>query len=438
MKRRLMVPLFWRIFLLIWLAMAATVIVSNLASRVLLDRERAAIERQLELRDLGFEVSAVRESRGRGEAHRFLNAQGDELGLHLIMINTDDDNRLPSAIRSRIESGWYRQKPAIVEVGDGYRLVAWPKMHGEGWLEPRVFRFMEMGLAFVLITLACWLIARFVSRPMRHMESTAQAIAGGNTELRVNERIAARRDEVGQLATAFNAMTDQLCTLLDRQKHLLRDISHDLRTPLARQRIAIELASEGGVEEELMASILRQNERLDTMTGQILTLYRVTEQGGDIAREPVRPVDLLNHVLRDSAEYAEHRSVDCKLVSMPESTGVSVLGDVGLLQRAFDNILQNALDHTPPGKVVHVALTVSAGWISLMIEDEGPGVADEILEHLFEPFFRADKSRGGQGWGLGLAIAKHIILVHDGEITANNSERGGLQIVVRLPVFAAD
>tara|TARA_R110002074_G_scaffold251739_1_gene423263 strand:- start:8623 stop:9939 length:1317 start_codon:yes stop_codon:yes gene_type:complete len=438
MRRRLIVPLFWRIFLLIWLAMAAAMIVSGLASSVLLDRERVAIERQLELRDLGFEVAAVRDSRGRRDAHRFLKSQGDELGLHLMMIDADDDNRLPAAIRSRIKSGWYRQKPAIVDVGDGYRLVAWPKMHGEGWLEPRVFRFMEMGLAFVLITLACWLIARFVSRPMRHMESTARAIAGGNIELRVNERIAARRDEVGQLATAFNAMTDQLCTLLDRQKQLLRDISHDLRTPLARQRIAIELASEGGVEEELMASILRQNERLDTMTGQILTLYRVTEQGGDIAREPVRPVDLLNHVLRDSAEYAEYRSVDCKLVSMPESTGVSLLGDVGLLQRAFDNILQNALDHTPPGKVVHVALTVSAGWISLMIEDEGPGVADEILEHLFEPFFRADKSRGGQGWGLGLAIAKHIILVHDGEITANNSERGGLQIVVRLPVFAAD
>jgi len=438
MKRRWMVPLFWRIFLLIWLAMAATVIVSNLASRVLLDRERAGIERQLELRDLGLEVAAIRDSSGRREAHRFLNAQGDELGLHLMMISADDDNRLPSAIRSRIESGWYRQKPAIVDMGDGYRLIAWPKMHGEGWLEPRVFRFMEMGLAFVLITLACWLIARFVSRPMRHMESTAQAIAGGNTELRVSDCIAARRDEVGQLATAFNAMTDQLCALLNRQKHLLRDISHDLRTPLARQRIAIELASEGGVEEELMASILRQNERLDTMTGQILTLYRVTEQGGDIAREPVRPVDLLNHVLRDSADYAEHHRVDCKLASMPESTGVSVLGDAGLLQRAIDNILQNALDHTPPGKVVHLALTLSAGWISLTIEDEGPGVADDILEHLFEPFFRADKSRGGQGWGLGLAIAKDIILAHDGEITANNSPRGGLQVVARLPVFAVD
>ncbi|WP_298448562.1 sensor histidine kinase [uncultured Marinobacter sp.] len=437
-QSRFIVPLFWRIFVLIWLAMAIAVIVSSLASRVLLDRERAAIERQLELRDLGFEVSAIQEARGRRDAHRFLRAQEDELGLHLMMISADDDNRLPAAIRSRIDSGWYRQKPAIVDVGDGYRLVAWPKMHGEGWLEPRVFRFLEMGLAFILITLACWLIARYVSRPMRHMESTAQAIAGGDTQLRVNERIAARRDEVGQLATAFNAMTDQLCTLLDRQKHLLRDISHDLRTPLARQRIAIELASEGSVEEELMASILRQNERLDTMTGQILTLYRVTEQGGGIAREPVRPVDLLNQILRDSADYAEHHRVACKLDSMPESTGVTVLGDAGLLQRAFDNILQNALDYTPPGKIVHVSLALSSGWISLAIEDEGPGVAEDVLEHLFEPFFRADKSRGGQGWGLGLAIAKDIIEAHDGDITARNSEHGGLQVVARLPVFAAD
>src|SRR5690554_6898500 len=194
MKRRFIVPLFWRIFLLIWLAMAVTVVVSNLASHVLLDRERAAIERQLELRDLGLEVSAIQEARGRREAHRFLRAQGDELGLHLMMISAGDDNRLPSAIRSRMESGWYRQKPAIVDVGNGDRLIAWPKMHEEGWLEPRVFRFLEMGLAFILITLACWLIARFVSRPMRHMESTAQAIAGGNTELRVDEHIAARRE----------------------------------------------------------------------------------------------------------------------------------------------------------------------------------------------------------------------------------------------------
>merc|ERR1712173_235314 len=117
----------------------------------------------------------------------------------------------------------------------------------------------------------------------------------------VPQRIARRRDEVGQLATAFNAMTDRLCQLLERQNHLLRDISHDLRTPLARQRVAIELASDTGADPAMMASILRQNERLETMTGQILTLYRVSENGDAMEREPVQPLELINRVLQDAA-----------------------------------------------------------------------------------------------------------------------------------------
>ncbi|MBC7182836.1 MAG: HAMP domain-containing histidine kinase, partial [Marinobacter sp.] len=228
---------------------------------------------------------------------------------------------------------------------------------------------------------------------------------------------------------------EKLCSLLERQKHLLRDISHDLRTPLARQRIAIELANESGADEELMASILRQNERLEEMTGQILTLYRVTEAGGDIEREAIRPVHVINRVLRDAADYAEHQGVDCKLVASPDSSGASVLGDEGLLQRAIDNILQNALDHTPPGKAVHLGVSVSEGWLSLTVEDEGPGVPEELIGHLFEPFFRADKSRGGMGWGLGLAIARDIVSAHDGAISAARGEQGGLRVTVRLPVF---
>lgn len=438
MKGRLIIPLFWRIFVLIWLAMATAMLLSGLASALLLDRERAAIERQLELRGLGFEVAAIRQDRGRNAAHRFLKAQGHELGLHLIMVDADDDSRLPAAIRTRLNSGWYRQKPTIIELNDGYQLVAWPKMHGQGWLEPRVFRLVEMALAFVLITLACWFIARFVSRPVRSMEATAEAIAAGNKGLRVNERIAARRDEVGRLATAFNTMTDQLCTLLDRQKQLLRDISHDLRTPLARQRIAIELASDDGADADLMASILRQNERLEAMTAQILTLYRVTGQGGGIAREPLRPVEVLNQVLQDGASDARHRGIDCRLHSAPETTGVSVLGDAGLLHRAIENVVLNALDHTPPGKAVRMSLTLSSGWLNLTVADEGPGVKEDSLEHLFEPFFQADESRGSNGWGLGLAIAKDIVLAHDGRITARNHEQGGLELLVQLPVFAVN
>ncbi|MCK7546795.1 sensor histidine kinase [Marinobacter koreensis] len=438
MKRRLSFPLFWRIFLSIWLAMAVTVVSSNLATRYLLDRERQAIERQVGLQDLAQKAIAIREQKGRGDAWRFLRAQGERLDLHLVLIQRDEhDDSLPKPIRERMNSAWYPQKPAVIRISDEYRLIAWPRASGDGWLDPRFFRTLELGFAFILITLACWWIARLVSRPLKHMESTAREIAAGKNQLRVSQKIAGRRDEVGLLATAFNVMTDQLCDLLERQKGLLRDISHDLRTPLTRQRIAIELASDSGADEALIASILRQNERLEAMTSQILSLYRVAEKGGDIAREPVKPVRLINQVLRDAADYAEHQGVDCQLSATDEASGVTVLGDAGLLQRAFDNILQNALDHTPPGKSVQIRVAVEQQWVCIDIRDQGPGAEESTLPHLFEPFFRADKSRGGSGWGLGLAIARDIVNAHDGRIGASNDESGGLRVAIRLPVFTA-
>ncbi len=436
MKRRMMLPLFWRIFLSIWLAMAMTVVASNLATRMFLDRDRQAIERQVGLQDVALEAIHIRKSRGKNEARQFLRSQGEQLQLHLLLINKGEDNRhFPSAMRSRMKSGWLPQKPAIVDVADDYQLAAWPRTHGQRWLDPRFFRFIELGLAFFLISLACWWIARMVSRPLRHMESTARTIASGDNTLRVSNNIARRRDEVGQLATAFNAMTEQLCSLLDRQKQLLRDISHDLRTPLARQRIAIELASDTGADAELMASILRQNERLETMTSQILTLYRVAAMDNDFEHESVPVTGLLNRVLGDAADYAEYRSVDCRLSVTEGASSASVLGDAGLLQRAFENILQNALDHTPPGRLVHIRVATSEGSVSIDIEDQGPGVPGEVLTHLFEPFFRVDPSRGGRGWGLGLTIARDIIAAHDGELEAASAESGGLLVTARLPVF---
>jgi signal transduction histidine kinase len=439
MSRRLTFPLFWRIFLTIWLAMAVAVVASNMVTRYLMDRERETIERQVGLQDLAREAVDIRERLGRVETWRFLRREGERRDLHLLLIERDLDlGRLPKSVRERMNSFWHPQKPAVIDLPGGrYRLVAWPRMHSKGWLDPRFFQAIESGLAFLLISLACWWIARWVSRPLRHMESTARSIAQGDNTLRVNARIAGRRDEIGQLAQAFNAMTDQLCRLLERQNQLLRDISHDLRTPLARQRVAIELACDSGADPELMTSILRQNERLETMTGQILTLYRVTEQGQDIQRQPVQPLVLVNRALQEVADYAEHQGVDCRLVAEPEVRGATLLGDEGLLHRAIDNVLQNALDHTPPGKVVRVSLALQGEDCVVTVEDQGPGVDDRLLAHLFEPFFRADPSRGGNGWGLGLAIARNIVSAHDGTIAAENRPEGGLRVTLRLPLLAS-
>lgn len=432
-------PLFWRIFLSIWLAMTVTIVASQLTSGYLLERERQAIERLVGLQELAREALTIREQQGRGDAWRFLKSEGDRLDLHLLLIEKEDgEDQLPQSIRDRIHSGWYPHKPAVIGFDDAYQLVAWPRAGSDGWLDPRLFKAVEWGLAFLMISLACWFIARMVSRPLRHMEGTAQAIAAGNTRLRVDERIARRGDEVGLLAAAFNAMTDRLCQLLERQNHLMRDISHDLRTPLARQRVAIELASDSGADAALMDSILRQNERLEAMTGQILTLYRVSEKGNDIERAPVKPMRVVNQVLVDAADYAEHQGVECRLQADDNARNLSVLGDAGLLQRAIDNVVQNALDHTPPGKSVQIRLSRDGGQAVVSVTDEGPGAPDDILPNLFEPFFRADKSRGGAGWGLGLAIAKDILAAHDGQIRASNQPGSGLTVTMTLPVFLDD
>lgn len=430
-------PLFWRIFLLIWLAMVVTVLAANFATRELVERERSSIEREKGLRDVGQQAVTIRETQGLRAARRYLREQGRELSLFIALLERGQrGDSLPPEIRERMKEGWLRHRPVVLHLPGHYRLVAWPREGGEGWLDPRWFRWLQMAIGFVVITLACWWLARILAKPLRHMEHTARQIADGDISLRVSERISRRRDEVGAMATAFNDMTDRLCQLLERQKHLLRDISHDLRTPLSRQRVAIELACDSGADVELMDSIRRQNERLEAMTAQILSLYQVQDQRWSMPRSPVEPVRVMQTVLRDAADYAEHQRVDCHLDVADGVRDMLVLGDADWLQRAFENVLQNALDHTPPSGVVSVLITATAESMTVRVQDQGPGVEAGALAHLFEPFYRTDQARSGQGWGLGLAIARDIIAVHDGSVSAENLAQGGLEIRIQLPLFS--
>lgn len=426
--------LFWRIFLLIWLAMAAALLLNNLVDRQLVNYERQKLEQQPELSALAAEAVRIQQDEGRGATWRYLREQGEQRGLQLLLVPPGRDADMPRHMRERrTERGLMR--PATIDAPDDFQLIVWPHQDHQGWAGYARGRVLQWTLAFVIISLACWWIARRISRPLRLMENTAQAIAAGQNQLRVTPDVAGRGDEVGATARAFNAMTDQLCALLARQQQLLRDISHDLRTPLARQRVAIELAADTGADEELMASILRQNERLEAMTTQVLTLYRLSESRQTMRREPVNMTELVNRSLQDAADYAIAQQVECHLTVAPDARQLTVLGDADLLQRALDNILQNALDHTPPGQDVNLTLRLEGKDVYLALQDSGPGVPDAVLGQLFEPFFRADQSRGGQGWGLGLAIAKDVVQAHDGDINALNRTEGGLRVVFRLPVF---
>ncbi|MFD2190977.1 sensor histidine kinase [Pistricoccus aurantiacus] len=435
MKRRITWPLFWRIFLLIWIAMATAVMASNLALREMARRERVQLEQRDDLVSLARQAAELEAAGQRRSAHRLLRQAGQRLQLHLFLLEDGDAGDAMGHPRHRQER--YPQRPAVIAAPEGYQLLAWPRGGpggGRGWLDPRWFRSLELGLTFLLITFACWWIARHISRPLRQMETTARAIAEGDTSLRVAAPVANRRDEIGALASAFNAMTARLEALLTRQRQLVRDISHDLRTPLARQRVAIELAADAGQEPALMATILRQNERLEAMTAQLLTLYRVSEKGGAIERQSLRLVDLVEEVLDGAADYAAQRGMACRLSMTDEAREARVLGDRELLYRALDNLLQNALDHTPREGEIHIRAAIENRRLVCEVRDSGPGVPEEALTKLFEPFFRSDQARGGQGWGLGLAIAKDILEAHHGGIEAANAVSGGLVVRLSLPL----
>nr|WP_298373338.1 HAMP domain-containing sensor histidine kinase [uncultured Halomonas sp.] len=435
MRRRLGWPLFWRIFLLIWIAMIAAVFASNMALHELARRERVQLEQREDLMSLARQAVELETSNQRRAARRFLHRAGQRLQLQLILLEGDETEGIGPRSHPRSRREGYPQRPAVIAAPQGYQLLAWPRGgRGQGWLDPRWFRSVELGLTFGLITFACWWIARHISRPLRQVETTARAIAEGDTSLRVSATVVDRRDEIGALASAFNAMTARLDTLLTRQHQLLRDVSHDLRTPLARQRVAIELAADGGQEPELMTTILRQNERLEAMTAQLLTLYRVSEKGETIARQSLRFVEVLKEVLDGVADYAAQRGLDCQLNVKEHADEATILGDADLIHRALDNVLQNALDHSPSGSEIHIKVTLEEQRLVCEIRDEGPGVPDEDLNKLFEPFFRSDQARGGKGWGLGLAIAKDILAAHGGSVEAVNSASGGLTVRLIMPL----
>ncbi|MEQ5834789.1 ATP-binding protein [Marinobacter sp. NFXS9] len=443
MKRRFYWPLSWRIFFLVWFAMALAVVLSNVAVQELARQERHELEQRTDLRQLAERAVKLRESGHPRDAFRLLREQSEREHLRLLLVegdglpqDSDGDREMAPMRHGGVFLGRQPFQPAVITASDDYRLIVWPRAGGDGWLDPRLFRSFELALTFLLITLACWWIARRISRPLRDVEATARSIAAGDGSLRVKDKIANRRDEIGALARAFNAMTDRLCALLDRQQQLLRDISHDLRTPLARQRVAIELARDNSVgDPEILDSIQRQNERLEAMTAQILTLHRVGQQGQSMAQEPVNMTRVLNEVLQGATDYAEHQRVDCHLEIADEARNATVLGDEALIHRALDNVLQNALDHTPPDRAVNIHLMLTDRWLSCEIADQGPGVSETDLPHLFEPFFRSDQARGGQGWGLGLAISHDIMQAHDGRISASNGLSGGLVVRLDWPVF---
>lgn len=275
-------------------------------------------------------------------------------------------------------------------------------------------------------------LAWYLSRPVRHLSQAFDALAGGDLGVRTAARIGRRRDEIADLGRGFDRMAARIEQLVDAQRRLLHDVSHELRSPLARMSAAIGLARQDPSRiEAMLERVERETARLDTLVGELLGLARLEHDAAHTLPQPVALDALLHDVAGDARFEAAARDVE--VVLSIDGAGPVVKGQVELLRRTFDNVLRNAVKYASAGSVVHIALGRADGCACVSISDGGCGVADGELERIFDPFFRGERSDGSHGAGLGLSIARRAVEAHGGDIRASNAEGGGLRVDIRLP-----
>ena len=319
--------------------------------------------------------------------------------------------------------------------GSRYGILILPRRRPPGPLgaspEERLTVFL---LALAVTGIASWLLTRSITRPVRALGAATRVLAGGNLEARVEGGVSARRDELGTLARDFDAMAGRLRDLLAGREQLLRDVSHELRSPLARMRLAVGLARQTGTDSGRELDRLETEiERLDRLIGHVLHLSRLDATARGALAEQFDLVDVLDHIARDADFEAQGRGV--RVDWTPPAQPLRVIGNSSWLASAVENVVRNALRYTATATEVSLRVEQDAAETRIVVRDHGPGLPEAELERIFEPFYRVAESRtrDSGGDGIGLAITARVLAAHGGGARAANAADGGLVVTLSLP-----
>jgi len=292
---------------------------------------------------------------------------------------------------------------------------------------------LTFGLVFALI--AGVIVALYLSRPLAHLRRALRKAADAHFDVRVSPQLGTRRDEIVDLGREFDRMAQRLQEASERQQRLFHDVSHELRSPLARMQAAIGLLQQDPQHvEQAIERIKREVQRVDSLVDELLTLHRV-EAGSDRAkRERVDVMELLAAIVQDADFEARARNGGVRLHG-----GGSFVAEVDgeLVYRAFENVIRNAIKYTAPGSTVDVEANIAGDVLEVKVLDRGSGVPAELCEEIFEPFRRLEgpdaSNRRVPGTGLGLPIARRAMKMHGGSVNAAPRDGGGLAVLCRLP-----
>ncbi|CAB3880478.1 HAMP domain-containing sensor histidine kinase [Achromobacter denitrificans] len=451
--------LFWRAFLTFWSAMAIILVCGMMLTAAVAWYRFNSLD-GLNPASLTRDAAQIARTQGEEGLARWVQAMDQRYSALKIYIMDAQDadilgRRLPTRMHDWLSS--YRAAPGRPPQAD--YAPAEPAGERVSWWEPQwlalpddtellmlflpfdsshweVLALSPVALALLLFALAvtapfCWALTRHVTAPLAQLRQATHALSAGRLGAHTPAKLARRKDELGLLARDFNAMADRLKALVDTREQLLHNIAHELRSPLARLRLAAELARRKDERQDLQLDrIERECERLDSLVGNTLRLARLGAL--PVPTDTLDLAEIVSAVVEDARYEAGGRQIRIAWEPHPP---VPLVGDRCSLASAIENVLRNALRFAPAHSAIRVRLLVSAREACLEIEDRGPGVAHEELESLFEPFYRTASGarKPGSGAGLGLSIAHAAVAAHKGRMSARNMSPQGLSVRLELP-----
>ena len=360
-----------------------------------------------------------------GRSHYILDSHG------INVLTGENESALlpaPPATKSRVQA-------------HGHWIITHRSKDGKYWFAaeghlgpPHVWAFLPYYFLVIGATgVLCWLAAVTVLSPIRKIAATIAVFGQGDLSARVKGE---RQDEIGQLGRSFNQMAERLQRLIVSERRLLGDISHELRSPLARLKFAVKLAR---TSPDSKAALDRIERDVDRITSLVADIVEITFVEGDPAlrgAETVPVAVVLCEVVRDCAVEAQFRGSRIELTG---SIAGEALGSRELMRRAMENVVRNAIRYSPEKSAIQVSITDTEREATIVVRDYGPGVPQDALVRIFDPFFRVEEARdlNSGGSGLGLSIAKRAVQVHQGTITAENASPG-LRVQITIPLVKTD
>lgn len=324
-------------------------------------------------------------------------------------------------------------KNFVLPNGDEYALlIRWDRLRPTPFFGESQLRYLRYAALLLTALLVCYALARYLSSPIQKIRSATQKLAEGELSTRVGDKVGARRDELAVLAKDFDVMAERIESLVTSQQRLSRDVSHELRSPLARMNVALEIAKQksNGDTAPVLDRIEMESNRLNELISRLLTLSRLETGSQDFERSEIDLKGLIEQVVSDA--NFEANAVG-KSVRITRADNCQIIGSDELVGSAVENVLRNAVRYTPDGSTVEVTLKSQDGSAVVEVLDHGGGVPENELENLFRPFYRVGEARDRNtgGTGLGLAIAEQAVKAHKGSIEARNYN-GGLLVEMRF------